>query len=164
MQKMGVVVRPFTIADLPALYRLIPRLWIEQGHTPTNEVWIDTSRDFIKAHLGTLVFGAVAVDSSSPSEIVSCGFGVIWQQIPSFWIPTGRQGYCQWFYTAPEHRGQKLGDQIMRIVMDWFVGQGITRVQLNATHKAMPFYERFGFELAQERPQMQWVKPGVSSI
>lgn len=36
---------------------MIPRLWSEQGHLPTNEMWIDTSGDFIKANLGT-----VAVD------------------------------------------------------------------------------------------------------
>ena len=46
----------------------------------------------------------------------------------------------------------------MALVMDWFIEKGITHVQLNATHKAMPFYERFGFKLAEKWPQMQWVK------
>jgi len=156
---MKIVVRPIQIDDLPALYRLIPRLWIEQSIAPTNEVWVDTSRDFIKRHLGTLLIGAVAVNSRNPDEIVSCGFGVIWQQLPSFWNTSGKNGFLQWFYTAPEHRGQKLGDQIMRILMDWFIEQGITRVQLNATVKAIPFYERFGFELAEDWPQMQWKLP-----
>jgi GNAT superfamily N-acetyltransferase len=104
------------------------------------------------------------MDPHRPNEIVSCGFGVILSRIPSFWNISGRCGFCQWFYTAPEYRGQKLGDQIMRIVMDWFVKQGITRVTLNATHKAMPFYKRFGFELAVGWPQMEWKKPDSNSI
>jgi GNAT superfamily N-acetyltransferase len=161
---MTLETRQIKIDDLPALYRLIPRLWIEQGHAPTNEVWIDTSGDFIKKHLGKLVIGAVAIDSNNPHEIVSCGFGVIWQQLPTFWNISGQCGFCQWFYTTPEHRGQKLGDQIMRIVMDWFAERGITRVQLNATHKAMPFYNRFGFELNEGWPQMQWKKPGTDVV
>ena len=75
---MVLIVRPIEIDDLPALYRLIPRLWIEQEFIPTNEKWIETSGDFIKKHLGDLVMGGVAIDPDNPKEIVSCGFGVIW--------------------------------------------------------------------------------------
>ena len=159
-----IFVRPVEIDDLPALYRLLPRLWIELGIPPTNEVWVDTSKNFIKKHLGTLVVGAVAVDSNNPDEIVACGFGTICQQLPTFWNTSGRYGFCQWFYTAPAYRGQKLGDEIMRIVINWFIEQGITCVQLKAPRKARPFYERFGFKLDEKWPQMQWWKPGSSAI
>ena len=68
-------------------------------------------------------------------------------------------GYVSDLYLVPEARGKGLGREIMTMVLDWFRGQGVSSVQLQAYGangagrafwKAMgfdPFFERMNLDL-----------------
>jgi GNAT superfamily N-acetyltransferase len=52
-----------------------------------------------------------------------------------------------WIYDvmiAPEHRGRRLGEAVMRLLLDHPVVRGCSKIRL-ATRDAQPFYARLGF-------------------
>ncbi len=157
-----IKVRQLEIEDLPALFRLIPALWIDQGNPPTNDIWIGEATEFIKKRLGTTMTGFVAEHPEQPKELISIGLAVITDQIPTFWNTSGKVGYCQWFYTAPEFRRQKIGYRITQKIVAWFQENEVVRIQLHATKNAVKFYEQFGFEESTEWPNLVWRKPGTA--
>jgi ribosomal protein S18 acetylase RimI-like enzyme len=88
---------------------------------------------------------AVAHDSATNS-IVACGIGIIYNDIPQPWLPNGKMGYIRWMSTAEDFRGYGIGEKVLNFLMNWFSEQGVSRVQLHASDKAIEFYKQHGFE------------------
>ncbi|HMS25049.1 MAG TPA: GNAT family N-acetyltransferase [Acidimicrobiia bacterium] len=88
---------------------------------------------------------AVAFDSAT-NAIVASGIGIIYDDLPQPWLPNGKMGYIRWMSTTEDFRGYGVGEQVLNHLMNWFNEQGVVRVQLHATDKAIEFYSQHGFE------------------
>ncbi len=88
---------------------------------------------------------AVAFDSATDT-IVASGIGIIYDDLPQPWLPNGKMGYIRWMSTTEDFRGYGVGEQVLNHLMNWFNDQGVVRVQLHATDKAIEFYSQHGFE------------------
>ncbi|HEX3732722.1 MAG TPA: GNAT family N-acetyltransferase [Mycobacteriales bacterium] len=88
----------------------------------------------------------VAHERGKPQSLVASGAAWIHQILPAAWLPNGKLGYLQWFYTAPAWRGRGIAHAIGEQLIAWLGQAGCTRVQLHAIDKAAPVYRRLGFE------------------
>lgn len=52
--------------------------------------------------------------------------------------------------TLPEYRGQQLGTQIINALEDYAKTQGIKKSVIHADLRAVPFYQKLGYEIFSE--------------
>lgn len=52
--------------------------------------------------------------------------------------------------TEPTHINQGHGSKVLKALLDWGQAQGIPLFWCNARERAVPFYERFGFQTCSE--------------
>ncbi len=62
--------------------------------------------------------------------------------------------------TLPEARGRGHARAVLRALLDWCVGRGVSRVDLRATPYGEPLYRSEGFTIATGLP-MTWHAPAV---
>ena len=110
------------MADLPELYALRESF----GWLPAD--W------FMPA---ALAHGALLLCARDTAGIlVATGCGVAFPPV----------GYVSNMMVRPDLQGQGIGQRLLRQLLDWFPGQGIERVDLEATDAGYPMYARhFGF-------------------
>jgi GNAT superfamily N-acetyltransferase len=63
-------------------------------------------------------------------------------------------GYITNVYTRPAYRNTGIGAQLMAHVQAWAKEQGLEMLLLWPSPRAIPFYERLGFEFVNE--SMEW--------
>ncbi|GGL23358.1 GNAT family N-acetyltransferase [Phycicoccus endophyticus] len=71
-------------------------------------------------------------------------------------LPSAHRGAEAWFhvsllFVARDARGRGTGEQLMRALLRWARGEGVTRIQLHAVPQARSLYERLGFGPASDR-------------
>ena len=73
------------------------------------------------------------------------------QRLPSAHRPADAWFHVSLLFVTPDARGCGLGERLLEAMLDWAVGDGVSRVQLNAVPEARTLYERFGFGPPSER-------------
>jgi ribosomal protein S18 acetylase RimI-like enzyme len=113
----------------------------------TQEEWRDfltssTTRLFVCANEAALL-GAIIVALKDEPE--------------NRWQQSRRTGYIEDLIVTETARGRGIGKQLMEIVRDWVLSQGVQVMELNvweANAGACRFYESLGFKSVQRR--MVW--------
>ena len=73
------------------------------------------------------------------------------QKLPSVHRPADAWFHVSLLYVTSDARGQGVGEQLLRALLDWARRDRVTRVQLNAVAEARTLYERVGFGPPSER-------------
>ena len=89
--------------------------------------------------------GHFAVFAEGNGNIVGCGGVCFYQEMPSPDNPSGWCGYLMNIYTRAAVRGQGIGTNIVRALLDETARRGIHKVYLETTDQARSLYERIGF-------------------
>jgi len=140
------VVREGTADDAREVIRLAKLLWQDMQLPLQAGEWEDNAAEFFRGSLdGGSVRLLVADDPRTPNAIVATGIGLIHQQSPAYWLPNGKLGYVQWFYTVPEWRKQGLASEILDDLITWFRRNEVIRVHLHSARDAVALYEAKGF-------------------
>jgi GNAT superfamily N-acetyltransferase len=136
-----------TVNDVPEVIRLAKLLWDDMDLPQHAGEWEDNAGLFFERALddgSTRLL--VADDPNDLGSLVATGIALIYQQTPAYWLPNGKMGYVQWFYTASQWRRQGLAGEILDDFIDWFRRNDVLRVQLHSSADAVSFYEAKGFE------------------
>lgn len=152
--------RQASAADAEELLRLWHAMWADFGFTTSSDAWEDEFRLFFLANIGTDTYRVLVADHPVGSGLVACGIGVITQVTPAHWLTTGKLGYLQWFYTAPDFRRQGVAGRIVRQLQDWLLENGVHRAHLHASPDAEQTYKGLGFENS-DFVNLWWSAPGT---
>jgi GNAT superfamily N-acetyltransferase len=95
--------------------------------------------------------------ATAAGEVVA-GVGLWLREWPPFPNDeTGKQGYIENVYTAPDHRRQGLARMLMTELLGWVRTAGVTKnIALHATPNAQPLYESLGF-VSERGLMLLWV-------
>jgi GNAT superfamily N-acetyltransferase len=149
-------------ADTTELIRLrAVMLHAVDGEAPEPGPWQQTGQELLRSWLAdpAAPFAAFVVgDPDRPGRLASCAVGAIDERLPTPRHPTGRVGYVYNVGTDPAHRRRGYSRACMGALLDWFDGQGVTRVELKASADGEPLYAAFGFTRIAE-PVMRRVRP-----
>ncbi|MEU9796109.1 GNAT family N-acetyltransferase [Streptomyces sparsogenes] len=91
--------------------------------------------------------GAFVVDGVEPGapHLAACAVGSAEERLPAPGHPSGRFGFVFNVCTDPRYRGRGYARAVTEALLDWFAGQGVTRVDLHATPDAEHLYRSLGF-------------------
>ncbi|MDT0451087.1 GNAT family N-acetyltransferase [Streptomyces hesseae] len=98
--------------------------------------------------VGFVVDGEPAVDGAGPEDaprLAACAVGRIEERLPAPGHPTGLFGFVFNVCTDVRYRGRGLARATTEALLDWFAGQGVTRVDLHATDDSERLYRDLGF-------------------
>lgn len=85
---------------------------------------------------------------------VACAGLMVQPVVPTPSDASGLRAHVQGVYTAPEHRGRGLAEQLTRVVLQEARQRGLKSVNLNASVLGRGVYERLGFTEAAA-PEMR---------
>lgn len=93
------------------------------------------------------VLGAFVVDGDEPGgpHLAACAVGRMEERLPAPVHPAGRFGFIFNVCTDPRYQGRGYARATTEALLDWFAGQGVTRVDLHATDDAEQLYRSLGF-------------------
>ncbi len=139
------IVRPATVADIPALFRLIKGL--AEYENLQQEV-AATEQELERALFG---------ESSTPEALIATaggdavGYALFFQNFSTF---LGRPGlYLEDLFVIPSHRGRGIGRSLLARVARIAVERRSGRLEwavLDWNQKAIGFYERLGAKAMSE--------------
>ncbi|GHG49368.1 GNAT family N-acetyltransferase [Streptomyces griseocarneus] len=92
--------------------------------------------------------GGFVVDGAAGAggpHLAACAVGSVEERLPAPEHPTGRFGFVFTVCTDARYRGRGLARATTEALLDWFAGQGVTRVDLHATPDAERLYRSLGF-------------------
>lgn len=69
----------------------------------------------------------------------------------------GSWGYLTNCYVVPEHRNSGLGSRLLQAVQAWAIDRGLEFLIVWPSERAVPFYERSGFERPEDL--LVWTPP-----
>jgi ribosomal protein S18 acetylase RimI-like enzyme len=145
---MAVVIREASDPDIAALAALRWQ-WHEERHGPLDGSPADFARSFLdwwSSH-GSRFRAALVIDGD---DVVGMGFVALVDRVPKPGDLERHHGDIQSVYLAPEHRGRGLGSQLVRLLLDLAAAGGCDRTEVHSGRRAVPFYERAGFEHDQQ--------------
>ncbi len=85
------------------------------------------------------------------------------QKLPSAGRPATAWFHVSLLYVSADARNQGVGERLLRTLLGWAEGDGVTRIQLNAVPEARTLYERVGFGLPSERLMEVRLDPGTGA-
>jgi ribosomal protein S18 acetylase RimI-like enzyme len=103
-------------------------------------------------------FFAAVIDGDG--YLAACGIGMTATRVPGPGNPSGRYGYIQSMVTDERARRQGLARQILAALLDRFVADGVTRVDLHASTMGEPLYVSEGFRPGVQ-PELRWIAGGL---
>jgi GNAT superfamily N-acetyltransferase len=152
-------VRWATIDDVDELVRLRRVMFAAMG-TAVGADDDDAMAGALRRGLVDGTFFAAVVDAEDADGLGACGIGMAAQRMPTPGNPSGRVGYIQSMVTDDGHRRRGYGRSVLRALLDRFVADGITRVDLHATEVGALLYRQEGFRPGLQ-PELRWVAGGL---
>jgi GNAT superfamily N-acetyltransferase len=73
------------------------------------------------------------------------------QKLPSTHRPADAWFHISLLFVTADARGAGLGELLLRALLEWAAGDGVTRIQLDAVDDARTLYERMGFGPPSDR-------------
>lgn len=145
--------RPEDAAEIVRLRRLMfaemsgedsPGPWEAAAEETARRQLAETGRPGL---VGFVVDGFVV--DGAPEEgvprLAACCVGRIEERLPAPGHPTGLFGFVFNVCTDVRYRGRGLARATTEALLDWFAGQGVTRVDLHASEDAERLYRGLGF-------------------
>lgn len=83
-------------------------------------------------------------------KAVGCATVCYIELMPTFEHPTGKRGHIMNVYTAPDHRRQGIGYNMMSMLIKDAEKNGVTELSLDATADGRMLYEKCGFKASEE--------------
>lgn len=158
---MEFPIRLATKEDTDEILRLARAMWAEWNVEAPDGPWLENARTMISTRNGTDGYRVLVVDDpNDPSRLISMGIAVTYDLTPAIWLPNGKMGYLQWFYTHPDFRKQGIATDMVQQFLDWFNENNVTRVQLHASKMAQSLYATNGFE-ESDFVNMWWMAPNT---
>ncbi|MEU3353896.1 GNAT family N-acetyltransferase [Streptomyces sp. NPDC037389] len=146
--------RPEDAAEIVRLRRVMfaamsghdsPGPWEAAAEETARRQLAETGRPGL---VGFVVDGEPGVDGAGPEgapRLAACAVGRIEERLPAPGHPTGLFGFVFNVCTDVRHRGRGLARATTEALLDWFAGQGVTRVDLHATDDSERLYRGLGF-------------------
>ena len=142
---MSITYRPGRSEDVPWLHQSLKSLAAIEG---LSHYFSATERDYKECLFGDKALATMLIAEKENQPI---GLAIYFRDFPGY---IGRPGvYLEDLYVEPEYRGQGIGTQLMRYVIEEAKRLGAPRVRLAAVHEnaqARAFYQKFG---ASEMPE-----------
>jgi GNAT superfamily N-acetyltransferase len=134
--------------EIPSLIRLRIAFLSEIMGVPAEED-IDSLKECLENYFTTTLKDNtcicwLALVNEAP---VSIGTMVVKIQLGTFKNPSGKMGYIQNMYTAPDHRKKGMGSMILNKLIETGAEWGLTAFELHATDDGAALYRKKGFEL-----------------
>ena len=142
-------IRGATPRDAAALARLRYALRASTGRATEPEVeFIERCSAWMRDHLKNDAWHCWV------AELDGQLIGAVWLQLVEK-IPNPRNeaehhGYITNFYIQEEARGQGMGSQLLRAVLDWCETRDVHTVILWPTERSRRLYERYGFAVRDD--------------
>lgn len=153
-----MTVRWAELGDVPELMRLRRVMWESIG----NEVTAADDAacvEVLSAGLSDGEFFAAVVDAPDGAPgVAACGVGMSARRLPGPGNPAGAFGYIQSMVTDERWRGRGFARAVLVALLDRFVADGVTRVDLHASAAGEPLYRSFGF-VPGRQPELRRVGP-----
>ena len=92
--------------------------------------------------------------------LAACGIGMTARRVPGPGNPSGRYGYIQSMVTDERARRRGLARLVLAALLDRFVADGVTRVDLHASRMGESLYLSEGFRPGVQ-PELRWVAGGL---
>ncbi|AEW92774.1 MULTISPECIES: GNAT family N-acetyltransferase [Streptomycetaceae] len=143
-----IVVRKAGPRDAAELVRLRRLMFQAMRGEDRPGDWEETARELTIRQLSASSprLGAFVVDGDGPGgRLAACAVGTVEQRLPAPGHPTGRFGFVFNVCTDHGYRGRGYARAVTEALLDWFAGQGVTRVDLHATTDAEHLYRALGF-------------------
>jgi GNAT superfamily N-acetyltransferase len=154
----GPTVRWAGVDDVAELMRLRRVMW-ESLRYEVSAADDAACAEILTRGLPARTFFAAVVDAPDGSTgLAACGVGMTAERLPGPGNPSGRFGYIQSMVTDERWRGHGLARAVLTAVLDRFVAEGVTRVDLHASPVGEPLYRSAGFAPGRQ-PELRWVAP-----
>ncbi|MFL6110061.1 MAG: GNAT family N-acetyltransferase [Catenulispora sp.] len=111
---------------------------------PTRLAAVKKTRSWLEAGdgAGTVCF---VIDAPDGEGLAASAIGAVDERLPSHRNPSGLSGYVYGVCTDERYRRRGYSRIVMRALLDWYIAQGIPRVELHASEYAEPLYRELGF-------------------
>jgi GNAT superfamily N-acetyltransferase len=153
----SVTVRVADASDLPAIAGLRSE-WsgegmVEPGFARRLADWFEKESE----HRTTWL----AFDHGRPIGMVSL---VEFRRMPKPGQPDAQWGYLSQMFVREEARNRRIGAQLLGAVISTADQRGYVRIVLSPSARAVPFFRRAGFSVADEESAAPlFVRPGCTS-
>lgn len=149
-----MTVRWATEDDVDELVRLRRVMFAAMGDDMDEAVGSAVA-DALRRGLADGTFFAAVVDAEDGGTLAACGIGMVAQRVPGPGNPSGRWGYIQSMVTDERCRRQGHARRVLHALLERFVADGVTRVELHATPEGEPLYRSVGF-VPGRQPELGW--------
>jgi ribosomal protein S18 acetylase RimI-like enzyme len=138
--------------DAPEVVRLRRLMFLAMHGEDEPGPWEASADEVARRQLSEpeRVLGAFVVDgdvTAGPGtpHLAACAVGRVEERLPAPRHPAGRFGFVFNVCTDPRYEGRGYARATTEALLDWFAGQGVTRVDLHATDDAEHLYRSLGF-------------------
>lgn len=142
---MSITIRPIQLGDAPSFRQCLDAVAKERLYLAQLEALpLDRMQAFVASSVADDAAQFVAVDSAQGGQVVG------WCDIFGHWAHAIKHTGSMGMGVLAAHRGQGLGEQLLRATLAKAAAKGITRVTLDVregNHRAIKLYQRVGFEL-----------------
>ncbi|MFV0402055.1 MAG: GNAT family N-acetyltransferase [Oscillospiraceae bacterium] len=91
-------------------------------------------------------------------DIISMAVVCLYETLPNPSRLSGKTGYIQNVYTVPAYRGKGLAVDVLTDLIEDVRQRGVEMLYLSAEVKAVPLYERLGFETVEREMRLRLSK------
>jgi GNAT superfamily N-acetyltransferase len=102
---------------------------------------------------GTVCF---VIDAPEGDGLAASAIGAVDERLPSSRNPSGLSGYVYGVCTDERYRRRGYSRIVMRALLDWYIAQGIPRVELHASEFGEALYRELGFAEPGGVPLTWW--------
>ncbi len=88
----------------------------------------------------------MALVAESDGKIVAMSGLTLYILPPNDWCPNGKTAYIGNLFTLPDYRRQGIAAKLFSLMVEEAKNLGCERIQLHATDRGRPIYEKYGFE------------------
>lgn len=148
---MTVTIRKATAGDATALAGLRWRWPVEErGYAGTDRAaFLELFSSWVVEHLATHIPFLAEVDD----QIVGTAWLMLADRVPSPTRRHRRTGDVQSVYVVPELRSRGVGAQLVQAVLAEAHSLHLEHVTVHSSIRAMPLYQRSGFQ-----PEQRWLQ------
>lgn len=153
LNESAVVIRKASAEDISSLTRLWFDFFAADGGSPSPSQRILTEGQlaaYFKRRIedGTFIASLAEVGGA----VVSAAFLVILEKPTNLYCLTGKGGTLLNVLTYPDYRRKGLAKDVLRLLFDEALKNGVEFIELLATEEGLPLYEKLGFSASKYTP------------
>ena len=143
---MDIKIRKAKLSDLELLMEWRMTVLLEVFSIPADDPMMELEQENRRYYQRTLpTWNHIACFAYAGQEVVGCGSVCIYPEMPSPDNPSGQCAYLMNIFTLPDFRGQGIGKEIVRWLIEQAERRGITKIYLETSESGRPLYTQLGF-------------------